>query len=45
MRKAPYLERLDALGWLDLLEESPLVAGDCRFIREFFLPARGRYRR
>lgn len=45
MRRAPYLGKLEALGWLDLLEESPLVAGDCRFIREFFLPARGRYRR
>jgi tetratricopeptide (TPR) repeat protein len=39
------LARLRALGGMDLLEESPTLAGDSRFLREFFLPARGRYRR
>lgn len=36
---------LARLGWLDILEESPPLLGDTRFLREFFLPARGRYRR
>lgn len=33
---------LRSLGWLDLLEESPAVSGDTRFLQGYFLPGHGR---
>lgn len=38
------LKRLEESRWLDVLDLSPLVAGDARFLREFFLPAHGQLR-
>jgi tetratricopeptide (TPR) repeat protein len=35
---------LELARWLDVLETSPLVAGDARFLRAYFLPAHGQYR-
>lgn len=45
MKLQDCLTRLRSLGWLDLLEETAAITGDSRFLREYFLPARGRYRR
>ncbi|MFI5350220.1 MAG: hypothetical protein ACHQ2Z_11795, partial [Elusimicrobiota bacterium] len=42
--KIPALKMLESARWLDMVETSPLVAGDARFLREYFLPAHGRYR-
>ena len=38
------LKILEDARWLDVLETSPLVAGDARFLREYFLPAHGQYK-
>ncbi|MBI5629707.1 MAG: tetratricopeptide repeat protein [Elusimicrobia bacterium] len=45
MRLDKALALLEGQKWLDLLWDCPAVAGDIRFLREFFLPEHGRYRR